>query len=149
MMQSIFMTGLGGQGIITLANLISEQATDKGLRVTLFKAKGMAQRGGRVTSEIRLSDDPQAAFGARISAGKADIRVPCERSSPLQKSPCSRVLWLNECCSVQGCTFALTPFQDALPGQPAPPPESKSGRYFPLPGNAEMRPTIVAGQNES
>ena len=78
MMQSIFMTGLGGQGIITLANLISGQASEKGLKVTLFNAKGMAQRGGRVTSEIRLTDDPELEFGARISAGKADILIGME-----------------------------------------------------------------------
>jgi indolepyruvate ferredoxin oxidoreductase beta subunit len=78
MMQSILMTGLGGQGIITLANLISGRAAEKGLKVTLFNAKGMAQRGGRVTSEIRLSDDAQGAFGARISAGKADILIGME-----------------------------------------------------------------------
>jgi Pyruvate/2-oxoacid:ferredoxin oxidoreductase gamma subunit len=78
MMQSIFMTGLGGQGIITLANLIAGQASDRGLKVTLFNAKGMAQRGGRVTSEIRLSDDPQVPFGARISTGKADILIGME-----------------------------------------------------------------------
>ena len=78
MMQSIFMTGLGGQGINTLANLISGQASEQGLEVTLFNAKGMAQRGGRVTSEIRLSDDPKGAFGARISAGKADLLIGME-----------------------------------------------------------------------
>jgi len=77
-MQSIFLTGLGGQGIITLANLISGGASENGLKVTLFNAKGMAQPGGRVTSEIRLSDDPQAVFGARISAGKADILIGME-----------------------------------------------------------------------
>lgn len=78
MMQSIFMTGLGGQGIITLANLISGQASEEGLKVTLFNAKGMAQRGGRVTSEIRLSDDPKLEFGARISSGIADILIGME-----------------------------------------------------------------------
>jgi indolepyruvate ferredoxin oxidoreductase beta subunit len=78
MMQSIFMTGLGGQGIITLANLISARASEQGLKVTLFNAKGMAQRGGRVTSEIRLSDDPGREFGARISSGRADILIGME-----------------------------------------------------------------------
>jgi len=76
--QSIFMTGLGGQGIITLANLISGHASENGLKVSLFNAKGMAQRGGRVTSEIRLTDDPEFDFGARISAGKADILIGME-----------------------------------------------------------------------
>ncbi|MBN2553745.1 MAG: 2-oxoacid:acceptor oxidoreductase family protein [Spirochaetales bacterium] len=78
MMQSIFMTGLGGQGVITLAKLVSAQASGAGLKVTLFNAKGMAQRGGRVTSEIRLSDDPGSVFGARISAGTADILIGME-----------------------------------------------------------------------
>jgi indolepyruvate ferredoxin oxidoreductase beta subunit len=76
MFQSIFMTGLGGQGIITLANLISGHASENGLKATLFNAKGMAQRGGRVTSEIRLTDDPKLEFGARISA--ADILIGME-----------------------------------------------------------------------
>jgi indolepyruvate ferredoxin oxidoreductase beta subunit len=78
MMQSVFLTGLGGQGIITLANLISARASESGLKVTLFNAKGMAQRGGRVTSELRLSDEPELNFGARISAGKADILIGME-----------------------------------------------------------------------
>ncbi len=78
MFQSIFMTGLGGQGIITLANLISEHASENGIKASLFNAKGMAQRGGRVTSEIRLTDDPELDFGARISAGKADILIGME-----------------------------------------------------------------------
>ena len=78
MFQSIFMTGLGGQGIITLANLISGHASENGLKASLFNAKGMAQRGGRVTSEIRLTDDPKLDFGARISAGKADILIGME-----------------------------------------------------------------------
>jgi indolepyruvate ferredoxin oxidoreductase beta subunit len=78
MFQSIFMTGLGGQGIITLANLISGHASENGLKASLFNAKGMAQRGGRVTSEIRLRDDPELDFGARISVGKADILIGME-----------------------------------------------------------------------
>jgi indolepyruvate ferredoxin oxidoreductase beta subunit len=78
MVQSIFVAGLGGQGIITLANLIAEQASEKGFKVSLFNAKGMAQRGGRVSSEIRLSDDSELAFGARISVGKADVLIGME-----------------------------------------------------------------------
>jgi indolepyruvate ferredoxin oxidoreductase beta subunit len=78
MFQSIFLTGLGGQGIITLANLISEHASDSGFKTTLFNAKGMAQRGGRVTSEIRMTDDAELDFGARISAGRADILIGME-----------------------------------------------------------------------
>jgi indolepyruvate ferredoxin oxidoreductase beta subunit len=78
MIQSVFLTGLGGQGVLTAAGILADQATAAGLKVSLFNAKGMAQRGGRVTSELRVARDPEAQFGARISAGGADVLVGME-----------------------------------------------------------------------
>ena len=78
MFLSLFITGLGGQGIITVADLISQRASEHGLKTSLFNAKGMAQRGGRVTSEIRLTDDHELDFGARISTGRADMLIGME-----------------------------------------------------------------------
>jgi indolepyruvate ferredoxin oxidoreductase beta subunit len=78
MFKSIFITGLGGQGIVTLANMITEHASESGLRVSLFNSKGMAQRGGRVTSEIRMTSDPELEFGARISDSCTDILIGLE-----------------------------------------------------------------------
>jgi len=78
MFKSIFVTGLGGQGVITLAKLIAGYASDQGLKVSLFNSKGMAQRGGRVTSEIRISSDRDIVYGARLSPGGADILIGME-----------------------------------------------------------------------
>ncbi len=78
MFKSIFVTGLGGQGVITFAKLIAGYASDQGLKVSLFNSKGMAQRGGRVTSEIRISSDHNFVYGARLSAGGADILIGME-----------------------------------------------------------------------
>jgi Pyruvate/2-oxoacid:ferredoxin oxidoreductase gamma subunit len=78
MVESILITGLGGQGILTLAALITDLAAAGGSRVSLFNAKGMAQRGGRVTAEIRYSAEREAAFGPRIDAGQADILIGME-----------------------------------------------------------------------
>ncbi|MBN1836517.1 MAG: 2-oxoacid:acceptor oxidoreductase family protein [Spirochaetales bacterium] len=78
MIHSIFLTGLGGQGVLTIAGILADHAAESGLKSSLFNAKGMAQRGGRVTSEIRLSPDPEAEFGARISAGGADVLLGME-----------------------------------------------------------------------
>ena len=78
MFKSIFVTGLGGQGVITFAKLIAEYASDQGLKVSLFNSKGMAQRGGRVTSEIRISSDHDFVYGARLSAGGADLLIGME-----------------------------------------------------------------------
>jgi len=78
MFKSIFVTGLGGQGVITFARLIAGYASNQGLKVSLFNSKGMAQRGGRVTSEIRISSDHDLVYGARLSAGGADILIGME-----------------------------------------------------------------------
>ena len=78
MVESIFITGLGGQGIVTLASLITDLAAESGCRVSLFNAKGMAQRGGRVTSEIRYSAGQDDCFGVRIGTGEADVMIGME-----------------------------------------------------------------------
>jgi len=78
MVESIFITGLGGQGIVTLASLITDLAADSGCRVSLFNAKGMAQRGGRVTAEIRYSGGKDDFFGPRIGTGEADVMIGME-----------------------------------------------------------------------
>ena len=115
MFQSIFMTGLGGQGIITLANLISGHASENGLKVSLFNAKGMAQRGGRVTSEIRLSDDPELDFGARISAGKADILIGMEIGETINS-----LSFLKEGGAVILLNYAYIPTTMVLKKEPYP-----------------------------
>ncbi len=78
MFKSIFVTGLGGQGVITFARLIAGYASNQGLKVSLFNSRGMAQRGGRVTSEIRISSDQDSVYGARLSAGGADLLIGME-----------------------------------------------------------------------
>jgi indolepyruvate ferredoxin oxidoreductase beta subunit len=78
MLKSIHVTGLGGQGILTFSKLLANYVTGQGYKVSLFHAKGMAQRGGRVTSEIRISSDRQQEFGPRIARDAADIVVGLE-----------------------------------------------------------------------
>lgn len=75
MIKSIYLTGVGGQGVVTMANMISAHLQRKEIKATLIHSTGMAQRGGRVASEIRFSDDSKASFGPRISAGKADFMI--------------------------------------------------------------------------
>jgi indolepyruvate ferredoxin oxidoreductase beta subunit len=87
MFRSMFLTGLGGQGTVTLADLLAERASQAGLKVSIFHAKGMAQRGGRVTSEIRFCDDPAFSFGARISSGGADVLIGMEIGETINSLP--------------------------------------------------------------
>jgi len=58
-----------------MANMISAHLQEHNMKVTLIHATGMAQRGGRVTSEIRFSSDINSNFGPRISDRGADFII--------------------------------------------------------------------------
>jgi indolepyruvate ferredoxin oxidoreductase beta subunit len=115
MIQSIFLAGLGGQGVLTVAGILADHAGEAGLEVSLFNAKGMAQRGGRVTSEVRLSRDRATEFGARISAGGAEVLVGMEIGETINSLPFLRTggaaLLLN---------YAYVPAEAVLKKQPYP-----------------------------
>ena len=115
MIRSIFLTGLGGQGVLTIAGILADHAAEGGLKVSLFNAKGMAQRGGRVTSEIRLSPDPAAEFGARISPGGADVLVGMEIGESINSLP-----YLREGGIALLLDYAYLPAETVLKKQPYP-----------------------------
>ncbi len=53
--QDIILAGVGGQGILSIAFVIDSAALKEGLHVKQAEVHGMAQRGGAVTSHLRLS----------------------------------------------------------------------------------------------
>jgi indolepyruvate ferredoxin oxidoreductase beta subunit len=81
--KSLYLSGLGGQGIVTLAKIVGNAAAQRNYQVKVFNAKGMAQRGGRVSSEIRISSDPVFTYGSRIAEGGADILICLETGEAL------------------------------------------------------------------
>ena len=105
MIFSIHVSGLGGQGVLTLTGLFAEYTRSEGLPTTLFNSKGMAQRGGRVTSDIRFIADEAGStgkaaagadagdstnFGPRIGDKNADILVGLEIGEALNSLPLSK-----------------------------------------------------------
>ena len=70
----IFVAGVGGQGSLTASTLLSRAATRAGVRVIAGEIHGMAQRGGMVTSTVRLG----AVHGPIIPQGKADVLLGFE-----------------------------------------------------------------------
>jgi indolepyruvate ferredoxin oxidoreductase beta subunit len=77
----IVLIGVGGQGIVTLGDLISRAALAADVPVSYVPTKGMAQRGGFVKVEIRLGHHEA---GPRVPASGADIVVAMERSEALK-----------------------------------------------------------------
>ncbi len=76
----IVLVGVGGQGVLTIADLLILSAFEAGIPATYSPTKGMAQRGGFVKAEVRLGRDD---VGPRIGEGEADLVVSTERSEAL------------------------------------------------------------------
>ncbi len=77
----IFLIGVGGQGVLTMGDLIAEAAIHQGLSVNVYPTKGMAQRGGTVTAQVRLARD---SIGPQMPERAADLVVAMERSEALK-----------------------------------------------------------------
>ncbi|MHA1167668.1 MAG: indolepyruvate ferredoxin oxidoreductase subunit beta [Candidatus Hodarchaeales archaeon] len=52
----IVLCGVGGQGILTITDIICNTALASGLKVRGSETHGMAQRGGSVVSNVRIGD---------------------------------------------------------------------------------------------
>jgi indolepyruvate ferredoxin oxidoreductase len=71
----ILITGVGGTGVVTLGALIGMAAHIDGKGATVLDMTGLAQKGGAVTSHVRICDDPAAIHAARIATGEADAVI--------------------------------------------------------------------------
>ena len=84
---NILITGVGGQGTVTLGDLIAERAMGLGLPVSVYHSRGMAHRGGRVAGEIRIASRPGERLGPRLSPGGADVLVGMEIGETINSLP--------------------------------------------------------------
>jgi indolepyruvate ferredoxin oxidoreductase beta subunit len=78
---NILITGVGGQGVILMSELLGRAAVADNLKVTGSEILGMAVRGGSVTSVIRIGDD---VYGPLIPTGKCHVMVSMEPSEALR-----------------------------------------------------------------
>lgn len=76
MERNMILSGVGGQGILTISYLICHAALDKGLNFKQAEVHGMAQRGGAVQSHLRISDKPIASD--LIAQGTSDLILSVE-----------------------------------------------------------------------
>ncbi len=77
----IYMVGVGGQGILTIGELIASAALEKNIPVNFYPSKGMAQRGGFVKAQLRLGKEK---VGPNIPQKGADLVLSMEISEALK-----------------------------------------------------------------
>jgi len=71
---SIVLTGVGGEGVVTAANLLGKAAVKAKLNVFVSEIHGMAQRGGSVSCTVRIGN----VYGPLIASGTADVILSLE-----------------------------------------------------------------------
>ena len=85
MKTDIILSGVGGQGILSIATVIGEAALEEDLYMKQAEVHGMSQRGGDVQSNLRISDKPIASD--LIPRGKADLIISLEPMESLRYLP--------------------------------------------------------------
>lgn len=78
---SIFLAGVGGQGIILASEVLCDAFLLAGYDVKKSEVHGMAQRGGAVTTHVRYG---KKVFSPLIEPGKADLIVAFEKMEALR-----------------------------------------------------------------
>ncbi|MBN2204292.1 MAG: indolepyruvate oxidoreductase subunit beta [Thermoleophilia bacterium] len=81
----IMVVGVGGQGVIVAAAVIADTAMlHGGLEVKLSETRGMSQRGGSVSSHIRVGE---RVVAPSISPGEVDYLLAFEAAEGLRVAP--------------------------------------------------------------
>ena len=81
----IMVVGVGGQGVIVAAAIIADTAMlHGGLEVKTSETRGMSQRGGSVSSHIRIGE---TVVAPSISPGEIDYLLAFEAAEGLRLAP--------------------------------------------------------------
>ncbi|MCU0974573.1 MAG: indolepyruvate oxidoreductase subunit beta [Burkholderiales bacterium] len=72
---NIVVAGLGGQGVLRATDILADVCLRAGFDVKKSEIKGMSQRGGSVTSDVRFGD---RVLSPMVAPGEADYLVVLE-----------------------------------------------------------------------
>jgi indolepyruvate ferredoxin oxidoreductase beta subunit len=77
----ILIVGVGGQGVLLASEIISQVAMDAGLDVKKSEVHGMSQRGGVVSSHVKIAPK---VYSPVIFKGQADVLMSFEQAEALR-----------------------------------------------------------------
>ena len=82
MKKDIIISGVGGQGILSISAVIGMAALENNLHMKQAEVHGMSQRGGDVQSNLRISSEP--IWSDLIQKHKADLIISVEPMEALR-----------------------------------------------------------------
>ena len=71
------ITGVGGTGVVTLSQILSAAGRIAGRQVRSLDQTGLAQKGGAVISDVKISAD-QIEQSNKAAAGECDLYLGCD-----------------------------------------------------------------------
>ncbi len=74
---NILIVGVGGQGVLLASEILSEAAMNAGFDVKKSEIHGMSQRGGVVSSHVRIGP---VVYSPTIQEGSADVLMAFEQA---------------------------------------------------------------------
>lgn len=86
-MINVLLAGVGGQGTVLAAKVLASAAAARGWQVRTAETIGMAQRGGNVTSHVRMGSDGEEVFSPLITPGTADMVIALEPGEAARALP--------------------------------------------------------------
>jgi indolepyruvate ferredoxin oxidoreductase len=75
---NLLVTGIGGTGVVTISALLTMAAHLEGMAPSTIDQFGMAQKGGAVTSHVRIARDAATLGAMRLNAASADLLLGCD-----------------------------------------------------------------------
>lgn len=105
---SMYICGVGGQGIIKTSVIIGEAAMNQGLNVTMSEIHGMSQREGSVSTELKIGDYNSSI----IPENSADMILSFE--------PIETIRGLNKANKNTKIVFNITPIIPSSSNDPYP-----------------------------
>ena len=107
MNKDILLCGVGGQGIVLVSKLLAASAMAAGETVHSAETIGMAQRGGSVTSHVRIGQ----SYSPLIPSGSASLMLAFEPGEAVRNLPL-----LNKDGTVIVSNTAVMPVTASLSG---------------------------------
>jgi indolepyruvate ferredoxin oxidoreductase len=104
----ILVTGVGGTGVITIGALLGMAAHLENKGVTVLDQTGLAQKGGAVTSHVRIANQPDDIHAVRIAAGSANLILGCDNVVAGDYDALAKM--------AHGLTYAVVNTNEAMPG---------------------------------
>jgi indolepyruvate ferredoxin oxidoreductase beta subunit len=108
---SIVLTGVGGQGVITAANILGKAALRVGKNAYVSEIHGMAQRGGAVICTVRIGN----VSTPLIASGTADVILSMEPIEALRN-----ITYANKKTKVITDIYPIIPFTVTVGGEEYP-----------------------------